>query len=290
MIDVSVIIVNYNTCVLTNNCINSICEYSGGVSFEIIVVDNNSTDESCNVFNEDKRILFIQNSTNTGFGSANNLGFRHSKGKYLLFLNSDTVLLNNAIKLFYEYAEQHSSDSAYGSVLLNSDFTFGHSFGHFPTIFSELKFFLKLPFKKNNNIDISKICTESFFVDYITGADLFMARTIFEKVGLFDTDFFLYYEETDLQKRMSQLGFKRIIITSPKIIHYHGASSKKKRSQRDNFCGFESSFRYMKKHSNHIDYLMFRLLSFLILFPLIFYWSTKEAKIRFIQTLCCSIK
>ena len=111
--DVSVIIVNYNTIELTLNCINSIFTHTLGIDFEVIVVDNNSDDGSGEILRLDKRIVFIQNLANEGFGSANNIGYRYAKGKYLFLLNSDTILLNNAIKLFYDYAEQHLSSCVY---------------------------------------------------------------------------------------------------------------------------------------------------------------------------------
>ena len=103
--DVSVIIVNYNTIELTLNCINSIFTHTLGIDFEVIVVDNNSDDGSGEILRLDKRIVFIQNLANEGFGSANNIGYQYAKGKYLFLLNSDTILLNNAIK------DDHSSNS-----------------------------------------------------------------------------------------------------------------------------------------------------------------------------------
>ena len=130
--DVSVIIVNYNTIELTLNCINSIFTHTLGIDFEVIVVDNNSDDGSGEILRLDKRIVFIQNLANEGFGSANNTGYQYAKGKYLFLLNSDTILLNNAIKLFYDYAEQHLSSCVYGTMLLNPDNTMDTLMGNSP--------------------------------------------------------------------------------------------------------------------------------------------------------------
>ena len=94
--DVSIIIVNYNTKNLTLQCIDSIYEKTNDVSFEIIVVDNNSTEGSQELVSHDKRIVFVEAGENLGFGKANNLGLRQAQGKYIFFLNSDTLLLNNA--------------------------------------------------------------------------------------------------------------------------------------------------------------------------------------------------
>ena len=106
--DVSVIIVNYNTLGLTSDCIESIIAQTSTVEYEIILVDNASTDGSKEVFAQDKRIKYIYSDRNLGFGRANNLGIREAKGRYLFFLNSDTILLNNAVKLFFDYCGKYS--------------------------------------------------------------------------------------------------------------------------------------------------------------------------------------
>ena len=94
--DVSVIIVNYNTRKLTGECIDSIFEKTSGITFEVIVVDNASQDDSIEIFRKDPRIIFIENTENQGFGKANNLGIKYATGRNILFLNSDTLLINNA--------------------------------------------------------------------------------------------------------------------------------------------------------------------------------------------------
>ena len=117
--DVSVIIVNYNTLGLTSDCIESIIAQTSTVEYEIILVDNASTDGSKEVFAQDKRIKYIYSDRNLGFGRANNLGIREAKGRYLFFLNSDTILLNNAVKLFFDFCEKNPDRKigAVGAVL-----------------------------------------------------------------------------------------------------------------------------------------------------------------------------
>src|SRR5690554_917255 len=96
--DVSIIIVNYNTCKLTQECINSIYEYTSEISFEVIVVDNASHDESKEFLSKDTRINYLYQTSNLGFGKANNVGLTYATGKYVFFLNSDTYLTCNIIK------------------------------------------------------------------------------------------------------------------------------------------------------------------------------------------------
>ena len=120
--DVSIIIVSYNTRQLTQDCINSIFHYTHGVSFEVIVVDNDSVDGSKEMLAADKRICYVQSGGNLGFGKANNLGYSVAQGKYLFLLNSDTILLNNAVKIFFDIAEGDSVDvGCWGTMLLNKE-------------------------------------------------------------------------------------------------------------------------------------------------------------------------
>ena len=110
--DVSVIIVNYNTLALTQQCVDSIFEKTSGLDFEVIIVDNGSTDGSKETFSHDSRIQYIYSEENLGFGRANNLGAAHAKGDYLFFLNSDTYLVNHAISLLWEEMKHLNQENA----------------------------------------------------------------------------------------------------------------------------------------------------------------------------------
>lgn len=138
--DISVIIVNYNTKQLLSECLNSIKDKTFGVDYEVIVVDNESKDGSQEMLIKDfPWARLIESGENLGFGKANNLGMSLAKGKYFLLLNSDTLLVNNAIKEFYDYAEANPGFGALGSVLLGQDNRPCHSYGKFITPGSELK-------------------------------------------------------------------------------------------------------------------------------------------------------
>ena len=108
--DVSIIIVNYNTHKLLRNCLISIIENTKRCSYEIIVVDNASTDNSREIATEFKSVKWIQSEVNLGFGKANNIGSLEASGKYLFFLNSDTILLNDAISIFYDFFEENNEN------------------------------------------------------------------------------------------------------------------------------------------------------------------------------------
>lgn len=278
--DVSIIIVNYNTKQLTCQCIDSIYEKTNGVSFEIIVVDNNSTDGSQELLSHDKRIVFVEAGENLGFGKANNLGLRQAQGKYIFFLNSDTLLLNNAVKEFFIFAESQTENiGAIGCLLTDKLGRVIHSFSEFPSINWVFKsvvvaHFFQLFFKKKYQLydkADSDITLPVFQVDYVTGADLFVRRTVIDKYGAFDPDFFMYYEESEMQYRWSKNGYLSYIIKAPQIIHFEGGSQKKNTDFNvDKFIrSFNSEKSYFKKTKSRYCYLLYRVSAFIYIFVFI---------------------
>jgi GT2 family glycosyltransferase len=280
-IDVSVILVNYNTRILTSNCLRSLFDQTKDIAIEVIVVDNHSTDGSPL---EIKRIFpqvrLIENESNIGFGSANNIGVTYAKGKYLFFLNTDTLLLNNAVKFFFEFMESHSQErvGAIGCVLFDQDNHPTHSSGRFPDKWEPIKhqilgYLTKKHVHQQEELELKKYESDDEFVivDYVTGADLFIKRSVFEEFNGFDTHFFMYFEESDLQERMCSGKYRNFIIKGPQIIHLQGSSNTKpgympsKRIMND-----KSMFHYFKKRSRAISYLLFRIGYFGAKLPLLF--------------------
>lgn len=278
--DVSIIIVNYNTKNLTLQCIDSIYEKTNDVSFEIIVVDNNSTDGSQESLSHDKRIVFVEAGENLGFGKANNLGLRQAQGKYIFFLNSDTLLINNAVKEFFIFAESQTENiGAIGCLLTDKLGRVIHSFSEFPSISWVFKSVVvahvfQLFFKKKYQLydkTYSDITLPVFQVDYVTGADLFVRRTVIDKYGAFDPDFFMYYEESEMQYRWSKNGYLSYIIKAPQIIHFEGGSQKKNTDFNvDKFIrSFNSEKSYFKKTKSRNCYLLYRVSALIYIFVFI---------------------
>jgi GT2 family glycosyltransferase len=277
--DVSVIIVNYNTKQLTLNCINSIFEYTKEVVFEVILVDNASTDGSKDLFCKYTDIKYIYSETNLGFGKANNLGLKCAVGKYILFLNSDTLLCNNAVKYFFDFMEKHAQLhlGAVGCLLQDGNGNTVCSYGKLPTVINFLVGLICNPVLKRFGvrfpmIDYSKINgdKEYYAVEFVIGADLFIRREILDKCGAFDPDFFMYYEESELQFRFKKHGLLNVIITQPKIIHFEGESSNNMESSlfyRKTILQQKSNFIYMKKCSHKNMYYLYRTLLFLFRIP-----------------------
>ena len=244
--DVSVIIVNYNTCDLTSACIQSIIDHTNGLSYEIIVVDNASTDGSKERFEIDTRIKYIYSGKNGGFGYGNNRGIEVAKGEYLFLLNSDTLLLNDAIGEFFKYARSHNPKTIYGCYLQGNDGSYRGSFFYFPAF--TIKAFLTRMIKPHNyqpdytNREVECIC----------GADMFIPRQAIEEAGVFDDNIFLYGEEGELQYRMMKKGYKRMLINLPKIVHLEGESSGNAARYK---YGMKSHMYILKKYMNPITYL-----------------------------------
>ena len=250
--DVSIIIVTYNTLKLTSECIDSIVEKTDGISYEIILVDNMSSDCSKDFFENDKRIKkYIYNKKNYGFGVANNIGMQNASGKYFFLLNSDTLLINNAVKSFYDYAESHSNKAIYGCYLVDGEGNYNLSYFDFPA-FTILEFIKSRFFKKSETIDYSIRKVQA-----ITGADLFIPRSIIKQCGGFDANIFLYGEESELQFRMKKEGIDRVVLPMPKIIHLGKQSMTPSLLKQVNSMG--SSFVVQKLHMKPLTYKLSRL-------------------------------
>lgn len=272
-IDVSIIIVEYNTKNLLKNCLQSVLKMTEGLNFEIIVSDNGSTDGSNEmVESEFPEVILLKNNENLGFGKANNIAKKIAKGKYVFFLNSDTILKNNAVKIFYEFWESYEKKEnlgALGSWLEDSDGNIIHSYGHFSFfkenatelfkmwitnfILSVLYIFHipagKLKQLKDKNF-FEKKEPETISVDFITGADLFMKN---DENSFFDEIFFLYFEDFEMQYRLKQKNLERLVINGPEIIHLCGGSVKedftiKRKASFSRIQNEYSRVQWMKKN------------------------------------------
>ncbi len=225
--DVSIIIVNYNTCRMTAECIDSVFEKTHGIDFEIILVDNASTDGSREHFAGDGRITYIYNDENLGFGRANNAGIERARGRYVFLLNSDTLLIGNAIKTLCDHLDAHPETGACGGNLFYGDRTPAQSFmRYFPSVFWELNTLCcNLPARLRYGRNATHNHTGRVLdVAYVTGADLMLRRDLLQHIGAFDPRFFMYYEETELCHRIRRAGFRIQSVPAAEIIHLESKS------------------------------------------------------------------
>ena len=291
--DISVILVNYNTKKITSQCIDSIIKHSHGVEYEIILVDNASSDGSEKLFQSDNRIKFIRSDVNLGFGKANNLGYSIASGKYIFCLNSDTILRNNALKIFFDKAESASVKfGCLGSYLLSEDGKPNQSFGDGSLIISDLlKKAIWGTFLKRKGKNTYKIFEDDFHqVPTVIGADMLIPRMVVEENGLFDPRFFMYQEEGDMQRTYQKKGYNSYLIHGPQIVHLEGKSNNKNINRY--LMQMEGTFIYLKKWEPLFKYYIFRVSYAFIRIPIIIIHKsyTWSEKIKYIKHLFLRVK
>jgi GT2 family glycosyltransferase len=232
--DLSVILVNYRTAGLLEDCLNSFFRETKSLTTEIIVVDNDSGDDSRErILRAFPMVRWIQMEYNSGFARANNAGIRMASGKNILLLNTDTLIRENAIEKAYSIFETDKEYIACGVQLLNPDGSHQISGAHVMT--GGLNTLLPLPYlgrlvrSMGYRAGVRKPSIESVEerqdVDWIIGAFLMVRKEALEKAGLLDEDFFMYSEEMEWCARLKKIG-KLCLYGSPQVIHLGGGSSK----------------------------------------------------------------
>jgi len=229
----SIIIVNWNVKDYLRQCINSIYKETDRISIEIIVVDNASTDCSVDMITKEfPKVRLIRNDENVGFSRANNQGISISNGKYLLFLNPDTIIINKSIEKLYYFLVMNREAVVVGPMILNADENTIQYQGArtFPTLWNEFCGLSEISIHFKNIPSFSYINLdywdhkESRYVELISGACMMCRKEIVEKINLFDEDYFLYADDVDFCFRMREYG-SIYYLAEAKIIHYGGQSS-----------------------------------------------------------------
>lgn len=229
-LDLSIVIVSFNTKQITKECIESINRslWKSKIKYEIIVVDNNSHDGSQELLSKmakDKRnsLVYFQTKANLGFGVGNNYGVKRSRGKYTLLINSDTIVLNRAIeKLYYFYTKNEKTIHFLGGKLLNKDLTPQPSacrFFSLPVVFAVL--LLKADYWGLTRSSPN----ETKKVDWVSGAYILTKKIYYQKLNGFDKSIFMYMEEVDLLYRAKKIGLNTYFYPKSQIIHLGSASS-----------------------------------------------------------------
>jgi len=230
MIDLSIVIVSYNTKKITQDCLDSINRSLTGtkIRYEIILIDNDSHDGSQELLitmskDNKNHLIYRQSGENLGFGQGNNFGVKTAQGKYVLLLNSDTIVLNQSIeKLYNFYVKNEKQIHFLGPKLLNIDLTPQTSVCRFftlPVAFATLLL-------KGDYWGLTRSSPNKFKrVDWITGACILTKKEIYERLGGFDKNIFMYMEEVDLLYRAKKLGLNTYFYPKSQIIHLGSASS-----------------------------------------------------------------
>ena len=265
MKDVSIIIVNYNTLQLVVECVNSVIELTSGLDYEIIVIDNNSDSELGEKLNHlfPINIRTIGLTENVGFGRANNEGFKVANGKYVICLNPDTILLNNAIKILHDFMETHPNVGVCGGNLYDVDMKPTHSYRMMlPSVLWEIDshfggFYAKCRWGVNVEFNHT---AKPLNVGYITGADMMIRKEIIDSVGGFSEYFFMYYEECELTFRIKRLGFSCYSVPAAHIQHLEGESFQSSELTKKDKYKIYSHWMYRRLCFPPIVYMVLRII------------------------------
>jgi len=224
--DVSIIIPNYNTKKLVIDCIESIKKSKPKSAFEIVVVDNGSSDGSVEALRKTfaANLTLIENKENLGFSKACNLGIKKSKGTYKLLLNSDTLVTKGAIDALVNFANTTPEAGVVGSRLLNKDGSIQPSCFAFPTFFRSLRHYW---LGQKKLLDKYAPAGENpQAVDAVVGASFLISPLALEKVGFLDERYFMFFEDLDYCRRVWKSGLKVYYLPGSRVMHYHGESGR----------------------------------------------------------------
>lgn len=245
-VDLSILIISYNTKELLDKCLRSIYQShsTDNLRYEVIVIDNASTDGSVELVKElYPQVSLIENSVNSGFGKANNQGIKIAQGKYILFLNSDIEVLGDAIGKLYQCILTLPQKSGIGGKLFNPDKSPQPSCG---PVYSLWHIFTAL-FLKGDYLNLTRYSPKVIKkVDWVMGACILLPANAFREVGGFDEGIFMYMEEIDWQYRAKRQGYQMLFYPDAHFIHVGAGSSQTRATPILNvFRGF---LYYYKKH------------------------------------------
>jgi GT2 family glycosyltransferase len=266
VVDLSVVFVNWNSEDYLQECIASIYENTRGVSLEIIVVDNASPAGTVDsVKQRFPGILLIKSTQNLGFARANNLGFRHSSGARVLILNPDTKLVGPAITTLLLHSTSLPAAGIVGGRLVDPNLTVQTtSIQRFPTILNQIADieYLRLRWPHSSLWGLGPLFSNNqgpVRVDVIPGACMLLKREVFEQVGMFTEDYFMYAEDIDLNHKVARAGFVNYYIPDATVIHYGGtSSSRQKANQWATIMKYRAMRQYYARNKSRTYAVLYR--------------------------------
>ena len=242
--DLSIVIVNWNTEKLLMNCINSIKNETRNISYEIIVYDNNSHDGSIRYIEEIyDDIIIIKGKENLGFSKANNRAVEVANGKYILLLNPDTIIIENSIEKTFEFMKKIKNENALvGCKLLNKDLSIQLSAACFPTLYN-------YTIGKTSDIEMNSYTHEC---DWIMGAFMMLSKDLYKRVNGFEEVYFMYCEDMDLCYKINKNLGQVYFFNDAKTIHLYNQSGEKKwKGNREKELK-KSTFIFLEKNIRNI--------------------------------------
>lgn len=263
--DLSIVIVNWNTCDLLRDCLTSVYSGMGKLRAEVFVVDNASTDGSVQMVRAAfPQATLLTNPENLGFAAGNNIALRQARGRYVMLLNTDTLVHGTVLPDAVAWLDAHPTVGVIGPKVLNADGTVQPSCSAFPSL--KLLTLQALGLTKVPRLDRYRMTgwdrSSARRVDVISGAAMFVRRAAMTRVGLLDESFFFYGEETDWCRRFGQAGWQLVFVPIPQITHFGGGAVARLSHRRDVMMT-EGTTRLHRKHGGLAAGLAcFALLSF----------------------------
>lgn len=226
--DLSILIVNWNTKYYLKQCLDSIFRSVDGITFEVIVVDNNSSDGSAEMVNlEFKQVTLVKNSTNFGFNKANNQAILLAKGTFVLILNPDTIVMENALSRMVRFMRDNQDSAALGCRILNQDGSIHKYFRKIPVLGKEI---LRLILPERFTLDEAKTEDRDYEhvheINVLSGCCMMIRKRVFEIIGMLDERFFMYGDDVDLSYQITRNKMKIFYIPDASIMHFMKGSSR----------------------------------------------------------------
>jgi GT2 family glycosyltransferase len=254
--DLTLVVVNWNGKELLKDCIPSIYSSTRRSSLQVIVVDNNSDDDSVSWCHENhEEVEVIELSENRGFSGGNNVGLEKAEGRYVMLLNNDTIVQEAALDILVKYMDEHPEVGGCGPRLLNKDGSLQRSVRSFPTLWTEFcqEFCLSALFPSSHVFARYYMSDwahdENRKVNFVIGAALLMRRSVLDEIGfLDDKSFYFFYEETDWCRRLKKARHAFVYVNDAKIIHLGGASYVHRSSEFHSHL-LDSRYSYHRKHN-----------------------------------------
>jgi len=252
---ISIIIVSWNVADFLRECLQSILKQPSDVSFEVIVVDNASTDATVELVRKEfPGVILIANDTNFGFAAANNQGILRASGEYLLLLNPDTQVLNNCLAMCLKIMAENHHIGILGCKHLNPDRTLQPSVRRLPRLVDQLLVATKLAKLLGNTQTIRRYYAKDFdykkeqSAEQVAGSFLMFRRELLDEIGLLDEGFFIWFEEVDFCKRALDAGWEVWYTPRASIIHHGGQSFGQEVKWRNQLRFLASMSKYFQKH------------------------------------------
>ncbi len=262
VVDMSIVLVCWNNKAYLDPCLKSL--YEGGLksSFDVIVVDNGSTDGSQQMLAEKyPDVMLIQNDGNVGLGKASNQGIEATNGHYVLLLNNDTLVNGPALDVLVEYLDAHPEAGATAGRLLNPDGSFQSGFASFSTLLEEFLIVTHIGEIIWPGYPSHGDANEIKETGWMSSACLLLRRAALDQIGLLDESYFIYGDEADLQYRLNKGGWKVVFVPNSSIIHFGGRSMDRWKRRKMVYRG---KMMFYKKNYGFLSTLLLRLMFFVM--------------------------